>query len=223
MRVSGEEDLAVSRREEGRRGDFAAALERAEARRTERGRSEAGRSEAGLEATRGGERLAATRASEARGGGPAAGGEAPRPSGGEGGGAGAGGLRGDAAERGAGQAGDEGSGSGSAPCAAAPRTPEAGSEPARAALTEVVRALPPVIEAFGASGREVLALHFGGGLGVELRRSPDGVEVGLTVPAALRPAARVELAGICQALAARGVKVASAEVRGGVAARHPRR
>jgi hypothetical protein len=105
----------------------------------------------------------------------------------------------------------------------APGPAATGSEPVRAALTEVVRALPPVIEAFGASGREVLALDFGGAMGVELRRAPGGVEVGLTVPAALRPAARVELAGICQALAVRGVAVVSAEVRGGVPSRHPRR
>ena len=88
-------------------------------------------------------------------------------------------------------------------------------EPGRAALSRAVRALPPVIEAFRASGQVGLAIDFGGAMGVELCQAPGGVEVRLAVPAALRSAARAELAGLCHALAARGVAVASAEVRGG--------
>jgi hypothetical protein len=93
--------------------------------------------------------------------------------------------------------------------------PPAPTEPDHAALVEAVRALPPVIETFGRSGREVLVLKLGGAIGVELRRAPGGVEVGLSVPAALHSAARSELASLCVALAARGVTVVSAEVRGG--------
>jgi hypothetical protein len=78
----------------------------------------------------------------------------------------------------------------------------------------VVRALPPVIERFGASGQAGLAIDFGGALGVELRRAADGVEVRLSASAALQPAARAELADLCRALVARGVAVARAEVSG---------
>ena len=88
-------------------------------------------------------------------------------------------------------------------------------EPGRAALARAVRALPPVIEAFRASGQAGLSIDFGGAMGVELCQAPGGVEVRLAAPASLRPAARAELAGLCQALEARGVSVVSAEVRGG--------
>ena len=118
---------------------------------------------------------------------------------------------------------------GSQPLAAAPGGatspggPPRPVEPGHAALVEAVRALPPVIETFGRSGRELLVLKLGGAIGVELRRAPGGVEVGLSVPAALRSAARTELLALCSALAARGVTVASAEVRGGANDRGRRR
>lgn len=210
MRVSGEGELPARRLEEGRRGDFATALERAEARRTERGRTESGRA-----ATRVEERLALSRGVEGKDHALAGGGEVARTAGRAGSGAGSEGKRGEPAVSGAElpSAGGRAAGEVTGGAAAAP------GGPSRAALTAAVRALPPVIEAFGAAGREVLVLDFGGAIGVELRRAPGGVEVGLAVPAALRPAARVELAGICQALAARGVTVVCAEVRGGVPSR----
>jgi hypothetical protein len=72
-----------------------------------------------------------------------------------------------------------------------------------------------VVEAFRAAGRAALAIDFGGGLGVELRQVPGGVELCLAAPPPLRPAARLELAGLCRALVSRGVGVAGAAVRGG--------
>ena len=210
MRVSGDGERAVERRGEGRRADFGAALRKAEARRGEGGRAETGRAAARLEERRG------ARGAEGQGG-PAEGRGAIRPPVALPAGAAPAGGPGVQAE--AVPGGPAVAAPGSAPAGA----PSAAGQPARSALVEAVRALPPVIESFGASGRELLALDFGGAIGVELRRAPGGVEVGLSVPMALRPVARAELAGICRALAARGVTVASAEVRGGMPGRGRRR
>ncbi len=207
MRVSQEVRVAGQRRDAGRRGDFGAALQRAEARRTEAARADAGKA-----ARRAGARLEAAREGEARGrpGGTVEGMQA-RGSGGAAAAAAAGGpaaSAGPAAEApalGAVHGGGPGVGGGVGPAI----------EPGRLALAQAVRALPPVIEAFDASARPSLAIDFGGALGVELSQAPGGVEVSLLVSAALRPAARVELAGLCRALAARGVAVVCAEVRCG--------
>jgi hypothetical protein len=210
MRVTGEDRVAAQRRE-ARRGSFDAALGRAEARR-----QEARRDEDGQVARRSGERLTATGRAVAPGS-PAVDGEGeatpPPGTGAVDGGAG------DGAEVTA-----QGRGSAAAPAAAvvgASAEPgrrvaiAAAGEPGRAVLARAVRALPPVIEAFRASGQPGLSIDFGGAMGVELCQAPGGVEVRLAAPAALRPAARAELAGLCHALAARGVSVVSAEVRGG--------
>jgi hypothetical protein len=114
-----------------------------------------------------------------------------------------------------GAAPDPGAGGASATGPGGAGSSGAAGETARAALAQAVRALPPVIESFGASGRPSLALDFGATLGVDLCQAPGGVEVRLSVSAALRPAARVELAGLCRALASRGVAVVRAEVGGG--------
>lgn len=194
MRVSGERELAARRRQEGRRGDFTAALRRAESRQLEAGRAEAGRSAVRADERTRAERAAKEPGAEAAGAGEVTGRPATRPSH-----AATGGERGEPAASGA--------------AAATTPTRPAEAELGRAALVEAVRALPPVLEAFGAAGREVLSIDFGGALGVELRRAPGGVEVQLSVPAALRPAAGLELAGLCRELASRGVTVVSAEVR----------
>ncbi len=209
MRVTPEERVAEQRRDAGRRGDFNAALDRAEARRTEAGRADAGR-----EARRERERQEATRGAEARGRQVGSDGAAAR--------AGSGAA---SAALGAGAGEPTTSGGPTAPVAGAEAAHAAGpggsgmvgpaSEAGRAALAQAVRALPPVIEAFGASGQAALSIDFGGALGVELRQAPGGVEVRLSASAALRPAARAELAALCRTLAARGVSVVSAEVRGG--------
>jgi hypothetical protein len=209
VRVSEELRVTEQRREAGRRGDFGAALQRAEARRAEAGRADAGRA-----AQQAGERLTETRRTEA--GDRSDAGAAVKPSGGG---------PGEAAARGRGEPGAGGANgelAGASGALASSRPSGTGGEPglagdqARAALTQAIRTLPPVIEAFGGSGREVLTIDFGGALGVELRQAAGGVEVLLSAPRSLQPAARTELAGLCRALAARGVAVASAEVRAGV-------
>jgi hypothetical protein len=200
------EEAAARRRTEGRRSDFDAALRRAEAGRGERARDDAGR-DAG--------RVESRRTEAARGEG-------------QGGGCTTGGGR-VVGDQSAATGREDSTAAAALPLAAAPGgAARAGvsplpADPGHAALVEAVRALPPVIETFGRSGREVLVLKLGGAIGVELRRAPGGVEVGLSVPAALRPAARAELLALCSALAARGVTVASAEVRGGATHRGRRR
>jgi len=209
MRVTPDERVAEQRRDAGRRGEFNAALDRAEARRAEAGRADDGRA-----VRRAGERLVERQGDEARGRAAAAAGATPPGGSGatgaiEGAGAGEPTTSGDPTVPGAGAA-----------VASAAGTNGAGvigpaGETGRAALAQAVRALPPVIEAFHASNQAAISIDFGGAVGVELRQAPGGVEVRLSASAALRPAARAELAGLCQALAARGVSVVSAEVRGG--------
>ncbi len=208
MRVSEEVRVTEQRREAGRRGDFGAALQRAEARRAEAGRADAGRA-----AQQAGERL--TQARRTGAGGRPDTDAAVKPSGAGPGEAAASGGRG---ERAAGGAGGEPAGASGALASSRPHgaggEPGLAADPARAALTQAIRALPPVIEAFGGAGREVLAIDFGGALAVELRQAAGGVAVQLSAPGSLQPAARTELAGLCRALASRGVVVVSAEVRG---------
>jgi hypothetical protein len=211
MRVNDQDRLEPRRSEEDRRGDFGAALRRAEVRDGEARRVESGRSSRRLD-----QRLAATRGEVA-----------PGREGGQGEVALARGEGGVAQVRGPG-AGDPASGGGSIPAVARGATPTSGSvgagPPSTTALAQAVRALPPVVEAFQASGRMALSLDFGGALGVELRQAAEGVEITLSSSAALRPAARAELAGLCRTLAARGVAVTRAEVRGGAPDRgRPRR
>jgi hypothetical protein len=210
MRVSEEGRVPARRPDPDRRGDFGAALRRAQAGRAEIGRparradDQAARHapEASLREEGAGEALPARRARAAGVGreeGPAdlaAWGDATARAGAT--------ATLATGPGGAGRAGGEG-------------------EPGRVPLAQAVLALGPVIEAFQASGRVALSLDFGGALGVELRGAPEGVEVLIRASAALLPAARAELAGLCRSLAARGVAVASAEVRGGAPPRGRRR
>jgi len=209
VRVSEEERVAGQRREAGQRGDFAAAFDRAERRRAEAGRTEAGHADAVRDGQRAGEMQAVARDGEARALRAEVAGARLAPSAdgpGAVSGAGAGGH--------AGSVGSPGAPPGPAPVGGAGVVAPAG-EPARAALVQAVRALPPVVEAFGASGQAGLSIDFGGALRVELRQAPGGVELRLSAPDALRVSARLELAGLCRTLAARGVAVVRAEVGGG--------
>jgi hypothetical protein len=209
MRVTTEERVAEQRRDAGRRGDFNAALDRAQARRSEAGRADAGRA-----AQRAGERLVEARGARARGQKAGAVGATSPPGAGM-----TGAVRGaessePATSRGPTPSVDD---AGAAP-AAGPFGPGAAGpagETGQAALAQAVRALPPVVETFHSSGLAALSLDFGGAVGVELRQAPGGVELRLSASAALLPAARAELAGLCRTLVARGVSVVSAEVRGG--------
>jgi hypothetical protein len=117
---------------------------------------------------------------------------------------------------GAGGSGQEGPALGDLSGAAAPQAVEAA-----AALRAAVRALPPAIVASriadGAQGAQ-LSLSFGA-LGVELRAGARGLEIALTSSAPLLGAARAELPGLVEALRARGIRVARADVRCGASAR----
>jgi hypothetical protein len=207
MRVTPEARAAEQRRDSGRRGDFDAVLRRAEARRIDAGRTDAGRA-----AQRAGARLALTRAAEARAGraGSSEATASPGPS-----------AKGVARSAGPGEDSPSGGSTLTASAGAAQVTAPAGpgmteraGEPGRVALAQAVRTLPPIIETFQASSRTALSLDFGGALGVDLRQASGGVELRLSASAVLLPAARAELAGLCRTLAARGVAVVSAEVRG---------
>jgi hypothetical protein len=98
--------------------------------------------------------------------------------------------------------------------AAAPVAPE---------LATAVRALPPVIAAVPVRGGAELTLGFGGSLSVVLRAGPEGLELALHPAPGLEQAARAELPGLVEALGARGVRVARAEVRPGYGRRQGRR
>ncbi len=80
-------------------------------------------------------------------------------------------------------------------------------------LREVVRALPPTIATFAGRGGGELTLAFGAALGVDLRSGAQGLEVALRPAPSLERVARAELPGLVEALRARGLRVARAEVR----------
>lgn len=100
--------------------------------------------------------------------------------------------------------------------AAAAARPGADAPPApEAALAPLVRALPPAIAAASARGDGApLTLAFGQALEVDLRTHPSGVAIVLRPEARLHAAALAELPRLVEALRARGVVVARAEVAG---------
>jgi hypothetical protein len=95
------------------------------------------------------------------------------------------------------------------------RPPPAPAEPAShvVPLAAALRMAPPQIEALLRSGRPMLLLDFGREVSIELRQGKAGVELVLAVAPALTGAARAGLAGLREALAARGLALARAEVR----------
>jgi hypothetical protein len=91
-------------------------------------------------------------------------------------------------------------------------------------LREAARAIPPAIWAGRLDGAAAVELSFGRDLSIELRRDGAGIALSLSASQPLTRAARVDLPALVQALRARGVVVARAEVRtrsagGGVASR----
>jgi hypothetical protein len=92
--------------------------------------------------------------------------------------------------------------------------PASGAGPPQpsAELRALVRALPPAVEAARVREGAPLALAFGGALSVELTVAPAGVEVLLKPGAELARVVRAELPLLVDALRARGVVVARAEV-----------
>jgi hypothetical protein len=80
-------------------------------------------------------------------------------------------------------------------------------------LRSVLRAAPPAIAAAVRQGEPHVALRFGDALSVDLRAGAQGLEVLLRPDPRLAGAARAELPRLIEALRARGVRVAHAEVQ----------
>jgi hypothetical protein len=87
-------------------------------------------------------------------------------------------------------------------------------DPAGAAeLRACIRAVPPVIAATLRPGAAELALSFGSALSLDLRSGAQGLELTLRPASGLERVTRAELPGLVDALRARGLRVARAEVR----------
>jgi len=82
-----------------------------------------------------------------------------------------------------------------------------------AELRACLRAAPAVIAASLRPGDAELALSFGAALSLDLRSSAQGLELTLRPASGLERVTRAELPGLVEALRARGLRVARAEVR----------
>lgn len=96
-----------------------------------------------------------------------------------------------------------------------PDRPAAGAHepPGAAELLAYVRAAPPVIAAALRPGGAELALTFGSALSLDVRSGAQGLELTLRPASGLERTTRAELPGLVDALRARGLRVARAEVR----------
>lgn len=104
----------------------------------------------------------------------------------------------------------------------APTDGAAASDPASLPpLRELVRALPPAIDAARVRDGQPLELSFGTALQVDLRVGRDGVELTLRPDAKLTRAAAAELPGLVRALSSRGVRVARARIGAALDRRSP--
>ena len=121
-------------------------------------------------------------------------------------------ARGLVARGGRGRAGPGALAGAGAPAAEPGRTDRALDLPPVAELAAVARALPPAVAAARVADGP-LALSFGRSLDVELRATPEGIELLLRPEASLARAAEAELPRVVAALRVRGVAVARAEVR----------
>jgi hypothetical protein len=94
------------------------------------------------------------------------------------------------------------------------RSPSAAPDPpGTTELRAYVRAAPAVIATALRPGGAELALTFGGALSLDVRSGAQGLELTLRPASGLERATRAELPGLVDALRARGLRVASAEVR----------
>jgi len=80
-------------------------------------------------------------------------------------------------------------------------------------LQAALRAAPPAIAAAARQGAPQLALDFGSALSIDLRTGAQGLELSLRPAPALERAARAELPRLVEALRARGLRLARADVR----------
>lgn len=85
--------------------------------------------------------------------------------------------------------------------------------PGAVELRACVRAAPAVIAASLRPGGAELALSFGAALSLDLRAGAQGLELTLRPAPGLERVTRAELPGLVEALRARGLRVARAEVR----------
>lgn len=85
--------------------------------------------------------------------------------------------------------------------------------PGAAELQACIRAAPPVIAASLRPNGAELALSFGAALSIDLRSGAQGLELTLRPASGLERVTRAELPGLVEALRARGLRVARAEVR----------
>jgi hypothetical protein len=90
-------------------------------------------------------------------------------------------------------------------------------------LQAALRSAPAAIAAALREGQPQLALSFGSALSIDLRVGAQGLELSLRPSASLEGAARAELPRLLDALRARGLRVARAEVRARPAAPAPSR
>ena len=107
-------------------------------------------------------------------------------------------------------AADLAAGGAPAPDRRAPADPD---PPGAAELEACVRKVPAAIAAALRPGGAELALTFGPALALDLRCGAQGLELTLRPASGLERATRAELPGLVEALRARGLRVARAEVR----------
>jgi hypothetical protein len=91
--------------------------------------------------------------------------------------------------------------------------PPGGEAPGVTELQAYLRAAPALIAASVQPGAAQLALSFGAALSLDLRSGAEGLELTLRPAPGLERATRAELGGLVEALRARGLRVARAEVR----------
>lgn len=104
------------------------------------------------------------------------------------------------------------------------RPPLLSAPPGIPELQAAVRSAPPAIAAaLGGNGPAQLSLAFGAALAIDLRAGAQGLELSLRPAPTLERAARAELPRLVEALRARGLRVARAQVRGEGAAQAPAR
>lgn len=91
--------------------------------------------------------------------------------------------------------------------------PKLDAPPGICELQAAIRSAPVAIAAAARQAQPQLALQLGSALSIDLRAGAQGLELSLRPSASLERAARAELPGLVEALRARGLRVARAEVR----------
>ena len=98
-------------------------------------------------------------------------------------------------------------------CTLSGRSGPTAEPPGALELRAYVRAAPAIIAASLRPGGAELALSFGAALSLDLRAGAQGMELTLRPGPGLERVTRAELPGLVEALRARGLRVARADVR----------